>query len=271
MRHVFWLLCSAGFLTVGLWAQAPQNPALAGATTATPIPDTNPFTSDSDIRAGEALFQTHCSYCHGSFGEGGRGADLTQVSIGMADAIRNCTRRSGTAFPGAEMAPVRVSDDEVWRMVAFVKRLGSRGLLEKAPGDPAAGAAGLPEIRLRLVPPRRIRRRQSRARSHRYRAPARPEVSRRSRSSRPRRTSRLAYRAVQVVLKSGQTVTGMRLNRDDLSIQLRDSRDNLRSFLMQNVEEVRYDKPSLMPAYASMNQKDLEDLIAYLHSLKGTP
>jgi len=61
------------------------------------------------------------------------------------------------------------------------------------------------------------------------------------------------------------------LNRDDLSIQLRDSRDNLRSFLMQNVEEVRYDKPSLMPAYASMNQKDLESLIAYLHSLKGTP
>jgi hypothetical protein len=39
---------------------------------------------------------------------------------------------------------------------------------------------------------------------------------------------------------------------------------------MQNVAEVRYDKPSLMPAYASMNQKDLENLIAYLHSLKGT-
>ena len=74
---------------------------------------------------------------------------------------------------------------------------------------------------------------------------------------------------MQVVLKSGQTVTGMRLNRDDLSIQLRDSRDNLRSFLMQNVEDVRYDKPSLMPAYASMNPTDRENLIAYLHSLKG--
>ena len=80
----------------------------------------------------------------------------------------------------------------------------------------------------------------------------------------------VAYRAVQVVLKSGQTVTGMRLNRDDLSIQLRDSRDNLRSFLMQNVEDVRYDKPSLMPAYASMNPTDRENLIAYLHSLKGS-
>ncbi len=79
----------------------------------------------------------------------------------------------------------------------------------------------------------------------------------------------ITYRAVQVVLKAGQTVTGIRLNRDDLSIQLRDTRDNLRSFLMENVQEIRYDKPSLMPAYASMSPKDFEDVIAYLNSLKG--
>ena len=77
------------------------------------------------------------------------------------------------------------------------------------------------------------------------------------------------YRGVQVVLKSGQTVTGIRLNRDDLSIQLRDTRDNLRSFLVENVKEIRFDKPSLMPAYASMDRKDLEDVVAFLNSLKG--
>jgi cytochrome c2 len=74
-----------------------------------------------------------------------------------------------------------------------------------------------------------------------------------------------------VVLKSGQTVTGIRLNRDDLSIQVRDTRDNLRSFLMENVTEVRFDKPSLMPAYGSMNKQDLENVVAYLNSLKGAP
>ena len=258
MRHVFWLLCSAGFLTVGLWAQAPQNPALAGATTATPIPDTNPFTSDSDIRTGEALFQTHCSYCHGSFGEGGRGADLTAgvYRHGGRDPELYASVRNG--IPGTEMAPVRVSDDDVWRMVAFVKRLGSRGLLEKAPGDPAAG--------------RLVYQKSGCASCHRVESdggnlgPDLTDIGRRrglkflaASLVTPEADIAVAYRAVQVVLKSGQTVTGMRLNRD-----------NLRSFLMQNVEEVRYDKPSLMPAYASMNQKDLENLIAYLHSLKGT-
>ena len=81
----------------------------------------------------------------------------------------------------------------------------------------------------------------------------------------------ISFRAVQIVLKSGQTVSGIRLNFDDLSIQIRDTRDNLRSFLRENIQDIRYDKPSLMPAYASMNQKTLDDVIAYLHSLKGAP
>jgi putative heme-binding domain-containing protein len=269
MRYVFWFWFVSGFLTVGLSAQALQNPALAGAATALPIPDTNPFTSESDVRAGEALFQTHCSYCHGSFGEGGRGADLTAgvYRHGGRDPELYASVRNG--IPGTEMAPVRVSDDDVWRMIAFVRRLGSRGMLETAPGDAAAG--------------RLVYQKSGCASCHRIESdggnlgPELTDIGRRRGLKflaeslvTPEANIAVAYRAVQVVLKSGQTVTGMRLNRDDVSIQLRDTRDNLKSFLMQNVAEVRYDKPSLMPAYASMNQKDLENVIAYLHSLKGT-
>ena len=63
------------------------------------------------------------------------------------------------------MAPVRVTDDEVWKMVGFVKRLGSRGLLEKAPGDPAAGRLVYQKSRLRVVPPHRDRRAATSART----------------------------------------------------------------------------------------------------------
>jgi putative heme-binding domain-containing protein len=167
------------------------------------------------------------------------------------------------------MAPVRVSDDDVWRMVAFVKGLGSRGLLEKAPGDASAG--------------RLVYQKSGCASCHRIESgggnlgPDLSDIGRRrglrfltESLVKPEADISIAYRAVQLVLKSGQVVTGMRLNRDDLSIQLRDTGDNLRSFLMQNVQEVRYDKPSLMPAYTSMNQTDLENIVAYLHSLKGT-
>jgi len=64
MRHIFWICCGATLLTAGLWAQAPQNAALAGGASANrQIPETNPFSSDADVQQGSALFQTHCAVC----------------------------------------------------------------------------------------------------------------------------------------------------------------------------------------------------------------
>src|SRR5207248_955603 len=60
-----------------------------------------------------------------------------------------------------------------------------------------------------------------------------------------------AYRAVQVQTKSGQSIRGIRLNEDDISIQLRDTNGNLRPFLTDTLKDIRRDKPSLMPSYGS--------------------
>ena len=82
----------------------------------------------------------------------------------------------------------------------------------------------------------------------------------------------LNYRAVRVVTASGENVIGIRLNEDDISIQLRDRNGNLRVFLKDKVKEIRRDNPSLMPAYGSiLSKKEIEDLVAYLSSLRGTP
>ena len=235
-----------------------------------PAAETNPFSSEADVQQGGALFQTHCSYCHGSSGEGGRGADLTTgiYRHGGRDLELFASIRLGIA--GTEMGPARASDDEVWKLVAFVKRIGSQGLLEKAAGDSAAGHV--------------VYQKSGCANCHRIDkdggalGPDLTDIGRRrglkflaESLAKPDADIPINYRGVQVVLKSGQTVSGIRLNRDDLSIQLRDTRGNLRSFLMENVQDVHYDKPSLMPAYVSMNQKDFEDIVAYLNSLKGTP
>jgi putative heme-binding domain-containing protein len=79
-----------------------------------------------------------------------------------------------------------------------------------------------------------------------------------------------SYRGIVVVLRSGSTISGIRLNEDDLSVQLRDLGGNLRSFFKEDIKEIRRDKPSVMPSYEStLNKKDLGDLVAYLNSLKG--
>src|SRR5690348_920426 len=88
---------------------------------------------------GAALFQTHCTYCHGARGQGGRGSDLTtgQYKYGGSDASMYATIRNGVR--GTEMPSVSATDDEVWKMVAFVKKLGTLAPGERASGDAAAG------------------------------------------------------------------------------------------------------------------------------------
>src|SRR5712691_8439980 len=59
------------------------------------------------------------------------------------------------------------------------------------------------------------------------------------------------YFTVIAVTKLGQRIEGIALNEDDISIQLRDARGNLRSFLKENLKELRREQRSLMPSYAS--------------------
>ena len=255
--------------TVLLTAQVVQNPALTGeAVRSKDIAQTNPFTSEADIQQGGGLFQLHCSYCHGSHGEGGRGADLTAgvYEMGGSDRELFMTIRSG--IPGTEMPAVRVTDDDVWRLVAVVKRIGSQGLKEKAPGNADAGKA--------------IYAKSGCAACHRIGnqgsdlGPDLTDIGRRRGLAfleesivKPEAFVPNKYRAVQLVMTSGSTVSGIRLNEDDLSVQVRDLSGTPRSFLKENVKEVRRDKTTLMPSYGTLSKKDLEDLVAYLNSLKG--
>src|SRR5205823_4387998 len=261
-------LCLAILVTITA-AEAQQNLALTGEPLIGALPEVNPFGTEADIQQGASLFQTHCSYCHGVHGQGGRGADLTagEYRMGGSDAELYATIRSGV--PGSEMPAVRVSDDDVWRLAGFVKRIGSRGLAERAPGDAVAGKAVYEKNGCGAC--HRIGREGSDF------GPALTDAGRRRGLTfleesiiRPEAFVPNNYRAVQVVMKSGQTIAGIRLNEDDLSIQLRDTGGDLRSFLKENIREVRRDKPSLMPSYESrLSKPELANLVAFLNSLKG--
>ena len=233
----------------------------------------NPFDTPQDAEMGRKTFVTDggCAYCHANDGTGGRGANLTlgEYRFGGSDGQLFETIRNG--IPGSDMPPTRGPDEEIWRLAAFVKRLGSQGLEEKAPGDPVAGrmvyeskggCAACHTINQQggILGPDLTR--VGRRRSLKFLQES--LVS-------PAADLPLNYRAVHVVTASGETVTGIRLNEDDTSIQLRDLNGNLRAFLKDNVKDIRRDQPSLMPAYGSvLSKKEMEDLVAYLSSLRGT-
>jgi putative heme-binding domain-containing protein len=231
---------------------------------------TNPFDTAEAAEQGRVLFQARCGYCHGARGEDERGPDLTtgQYRHGGSDASLFNTIRNG--IPGTEMPVVGATEEEAWKLVAFVKRLAPLTSGEKAAGDAAAG---------KLV----YEGKGGCTTCHAIGAeggnlgPELTDVGRRRDLAyleesirKPDADISVRYRALQLVLKNGQTISGVRLNEDDVSIQVRDQKDNLRSFLKSNIREIRRDKPALMPSFdGTLSKKEIDDVVAYLSSLRG--
>jgi putative heme-binding domain-containing protein len=77
---------------------------------------------------------------------------------------------------------------------------------------------------------------------------------------------------VRIVTRDGRQITGVRLNEDTFSIQVRDSSDRIFSFLKDELRELHKDwGKSPMPSYRGvLSDSEIQDLIAYLASLQGS-
>ena len=80
-----------------------------------------------------------------------------------------------------------------------------------------------------------------------------------------------AYQLIEIIPRSGQRVTGFRANEDTFSIQVRELSGRVRSFLKDEVGDVRIDRTkSLMPRYQNVfTQSETDNVVAYLASLRG--
>ena len=234
------------------------------------LPDTNPYSSPADMATGRQYFLGHCAQCHGPEGEGGRGVNLTtgHYRHGSSDRQLYMTLRRGV--PGSEMPGSRLSQPELWRIVLYVKRLGAAGSEEKATGDAKAGRA-IYEGKGACAACHIINGRGG------LLGPELTEIGLR-RSLKFLRDSILdpsayvnpQYRSVTVVTTDGTKIRGVVLNEDDYSVQLRDTRQDPRSFLKSDLKDLQLEQQSLMPSYRSaLSEKETDDLVAYLNSLRG--
>ena len=81
----------------------------------------------------------------------------------------------------------------------------------------------------------------------------------------------LDFLQVRVVTKAGRSITGVRINEDAFSIQIRDLSNQFHSFWKNELTDiVKEPKRSIMPSYQSiLTTTELDDLLAYLESLQG--
>jgi hypothetical protein len=79
------------------------------------------------------------------------------------------------------------------------------------------------------------------------------------------------YETVTLVMKDGQRIRGAKKNEDVFSIQVMDVRERIQGFVKANLQEVIYEKDSLMPVFGPgrLSGADLNDLVGYLMTLRG--
>jgi putative heme-binding domain-containing protein len=77
---------------------------------------------------------------------------------------------------------------------------------------------------------------------------------------------------VEVVSADGTKLRGVRANEDSFTIQIKDSTGAFHSFRKSQLKELRrLSGESPMPSYETMTGANLDDLVAYLSSLRGKP
>ena len=78
------------------------------------------------------------------------------------------------------------------------------------------------------------------------------------------------YEVVQVITAEGKVITGLRVNENNFSFQLREENGRFHSLLKRDLEEYRVLETSLMPENHSeqLTVKQLHDLFAFLMTLE---
>jgi putative heme-binding domain-containing protein len=241
------------------------------ATTTPAIAQDNPYKNDPGaVEVGRGVFRIACSPCHGIHAEGGRGPNLTlgEFSVGNRDADLYGVISKG--IPYTEMRGYEaMGDDNIWRIVAYLRTAASGRAVEKLPGDPASGdklfwgkgACGTCH---------RVGTRGGRLG---------PELTRvgRGRTAQylresvvdPNKDLTPGYGTITVVTRDGKKIVGAQRGYDNFSAQLMDAQDNYHSFLKSEVVSIERADKSLMPdTYGKMfNKTELDDLVAYLSTL----
>ena len=251
------------YLFIALFAGAGLFPLAAASQDSKASPTTD------DLARGKRIYVAQCALCHGIEGVGGRGPSLNLPSLRRASDTAAIARIIQNGIPGTDMPGFwNLSENEARLVAEYVRTLGRREEVKLA-GDPAKGKA--------------VFEAQGCTACHIVRGqggnlgPVLTEVG----AARGAAHLREAivdpgakvpenWLAIVATTHDGKTVRGVRVNEDSFTIQLRDARGRFHSFRKAKLKELKKESGvSTMPSYKTLPTAELDDLVAYLASLRG--
>ena len=245
---IVFTLCSVGYARSAA-AQAPP----AGAP---PPPD------------GQQLYMENCAECHGPEGDGVPGADLGHGRFRRATTDPELVGIVLRGIPNTAMPPHNFSEAQAAAIVAFLRAKATR----------AAAAAGNADKGRAIFTGKgnctschRVNGVGSRL------GPDLSDIGRMRHSIDIERAILEpdfiiipSNRSVRLVTRDGTAISGRLLNQDMFTVQLIDSKEQLRTLMRSDLKELTFVDKSPMPSYrGKLTQDEITDLVSYLVSLQS--
>jgi cytochrome c oxidase cbb3-type subunit III len=221
----------------------------------------------SDVENGSRLYRSNCFACHGPDGNSIPGVDFRRGQFKRASSDDDLLRVIASGVPGTAMPPTAMNDSARLSLVAYI-----RSMHESATGSGnATRGRALFEGKGGCLACHRVDGKGSRLGPDLSEVGAIRTAAYLERSVvAPAESIPPEYRSVRVVTLQGETITGRRLNEDTHTIQLIDTKENLRSFLKSDLRDYTILTSTTMPAYQDkFSSKELADVVTYLLTLKG--
>ncbi len=235
------------------WAQAPVAPNVGP-----PGPPPN----------GEQLYMENCVECHGPEGDVVPDVDLGHGRFRRATTDPELVGIVLRGIPNTAMPPTNFSEAQASAIVQFLRAKARRAAAT------AGNVANGHEIftgRGNCTSCHRVNGSGSRL------GPDLSEVGRLRHSTDIERAIVdpdfliiPSNRFVRLVTRDGATITGRLLNQDAFTVQLLDSKEQLRTLMRADLKEFIFINKSPMPSYREkLSPQEITDLVSYLVSLQG--
>jgi cytochrome c oxidase cbb3-type subunit III len=224
----------------------------------------------ADIDDGGRVFRDTCANCHGPDGDEVAGIDLGRGVFRRAKTDQDLAQIIREGIPGTAMPASSFSAAQTEQIVAYLRSVAAG----------KRGGSGLGVVdRGRAV----FEGKGACATCHRVNASGArlgPDLSNIGQLRRaveleasivsPSAEVVATNRTYRVVSKDGTTTTGRLLNLDSFTVQMLDSKEQLRSFEKSSLRSYGFVDESPMPSYKDkLNAQELADVVSYLVSLKG--
>lgn len=233
----------------------------------------NPYATQVDVRMGGRVFQAECGRCHG---ENAKGNDETGAPDLTAGDFRHASSDArlfeivrdgieGTAMVGIGWA----HDQTIWQVVAYVRSLRPNPADYDLPGNVENGKTLFSGkgacSSCHMVDGRGGRLGPDLSTIGERRSPEELEQD----LNEPDETVEPRWWTMKVTRADGTTLQGLRMNEDTFTLRIMDGEENLWHFSKREVRAIERIETSTMPsAKATLDASEVDDLVAYLFSLR---